>query len=444
MTTTIIVAVSLIALLALALIGAYKWLKHLAANDKLLACFVPTNEAVAINRGGTFHRFLFDPTGGTHLNDPHSWQYLDRFRPWERIPNRYPIDNSLAGKMHPLFAHKDERNWFTRLTGIYFFLPFIEEVDRYPFDWTTYIKTEIDAAGKKTHLTNPHTNSDGSVRMVRSIYAKTVQYYGQVMVLTQDGIDVLVNFTFDVDLTNPFVARFARGNFLGQVKSRLEAELRNYIGGETFSKLFSETDSGSTATGTTPTAGGRGRFYENNVKRLNDHTEEDPTASGTMIGPGIEELYGVSIKAFHILDIQDPTGQSAQQVEARQRLEIARKNLEISAVNVDEERNKGIAAAAKQREINTVDIQRARELMAIETGGAAATKITVARTLFAGAKVVSVGGNGLNTIVNLGDLDGPTTPTSTTTAPAASTPPAARPAPTATPATPARAGRTGP
>lgn len=387
----------LIALTALT-IGAYTWLKHLAENDKFFACYVPTNEVVAINRGGAFHRFLFDPTGGTHLNDPRSWQFDSLYRPWERLPNTWDWHKSSQHKV----IYVDERNWFTRLTGIYFFLPLIESVDEYPFDWTTYVKTEIDATGKKKHFLKPHDKEE-----VRSIYAKVVQYYGQVMVLTQDGIDVLVDFTFDVDLTNPFVARFARGNFLGQVKSRLEAELRNYVGDQLFAQLFSETDTKKPETpGGAARAGGHGRFYENFVKKLNLHIENDPVIGDV----GFEALYGVTVKAFHILDIQDPTGQSAKQVEARQSLEIARKALEISEVKAQEEHNRGKGEANRQREINTVEIARAKALMEIETATPWATKVAMAGKLFANAKVVSMGENGLKTLINPDNLSDPAPP----------------------------------
>ncbi len=432
--TTIITLVYLIIILALA-IGAYKWLKNLAAEDKFSVCYVPTNEVVGIRRGGAFHRFLFDPTGGTHLNDPRSWQYFDKIRPWERIPNCWNDDPKLAGKMHPEFEHVDERNWFTRLTGIYFFLPFVEEVDRYPFEWDTYTGTKVSADGKtKTHEFRPHPGEN-----VRSIYAKVVQYYGQVMVLTQDGIEVLVNFTFDVDLTNPFVARFTRGNFLGQVKSRLEAELRNYIGSETFSQLFSETDSGTPAAGTTPTAGGRGKFYENYVRRLNASIDTAPCVAG----PGIEELYGVSIKAFHILDIQDPTGRSTRQVEARQELEIAKKGVQIAAELADAKAITGGGTRRHDEEVNAARVKLERELMEIRTSDKGAVSIAKAEVLFRNARVVSIGDGGIKALISLSDLDDP--PTGTATAPTSATiPPAARPVSTVATATPARAGRTGP
>lgn len=421
-TSTVILTLAYLAIFASLLIGAYKWLKHLAAEDKLFVCLVPTNEVVGIRRGGTFHRFLFDPTDGTHLNDPRSWQYLDTFRPWERIPNSYPIDGSLAGKMHSEFKHVDERNWFTRMTGIYFFLPFVEEVDMYPFDWTTYLRTEIDAAGKKTHVTKPHTKPDGSPREIRSVYAKVVQYYGQSMVLTQDGIEVLVNFTFDVDLTNPFVARFARGNFLGQVKSRLEAELRNYIGDQTFSQLFSEDDSKKSAPGAPAKAGGHGRFYEGFVKILNAHVEKDPeSGKPDEKSGGIETLYGVTIKAFHILDIQDPTGHSAKQVEARQKLEIAKQGVKIAKENADAKAEEGEGIRRHDESVNAAKVRLEKELMEIRTLKPEAVQIAVAEALFSNAQVVSLGKGGIKPFINLDNLKGRTPPTTTATAPAAAT-----------------------
>lgn len=403
MTTTIISLVYLTILLTLA-IGAYKWLKHLAAEDMLFVCKVPLNEAVGIRRGGAFQRFLFDPTGGTHLNDPRSWQFLRTFRAWERIPNSYPADHSLAGKMHPNFVYKDERNWVTRFTGLYFFWPWLEEVDKYEFTWSVYLGTTVNNGVPE------HNIKLREKKLVRSFYAKVTQYHWRVAATTQDNQTVLGDFTFDLDGINPFVARFDRDNFLGHVQSLIEAELRNYVGRQTISDLLSEDD-----------ADGRAKFYETQIKDKDNH---------------VRESYGVSIKAVHILSFKGPPGPASELMTARIAAQAAVERTKAVAQEAQQALLRGNADNAVKQGAADVEVNKARALMQIRTGNAAATKVAVAETLFAGAKVVSVGAGGLNTLINLADLDA-LAPTTTATAPAST----GAAAPTATPA---RAGRTTP
>ena len=356
-----------IALTFVAILLAIYWF----AQEKLQFFFLMpvSGRAHAIVRSKELIDIITPPDSGLHINRPDDSNFDSNFPAWEVLNNFGNEEESIDGGMLPVRPWADTRNPIEKLLGVHAFnWLFGRRVHWYTHSWSETTQPEG---------TNVDYVPRSRVEKVGWIFLKSFQYYEEAIALPISGnISVNVRYTFTTRTTNPHTSLFKNDDYLKQIKTAIEAQLRDWVGRQDFDQLRSETDTN-----------GLKAFYEFYVKELNKNLPGQPR------GIGFRKKFGQVVEDVNILSIvmtTDPTGENEKTLQrkwkAEQDTEAKKKEAEGIFATGDAEAKvilaKGLATA-----------QAAEALLKAQTLTGARVRIAERQVLFPGAKTVVIGGD---------------------------------------------------
>ena len=337
-----------------------------------------SGRAHLITKGKEVIDIVTPPDSGVHINKPGDSNFDPNFPEWEVLNNRNLPEEGSSVTV-PVRPWHDTRSLIEKWLGVHAFNWLLGyRVLWFKHSWSELIQPE---GSNVAYVARSRSEKVGSILL------SSFQYYEEAVAVPIKGnISVNIRYTITTRTRNPHTSVVKNDDWLGQIKTIIEAQLRDWTGEQSFDDLRSETDKT-----------GLEAFYKLRVTKLNKEIPGQPT------GVGFRKKFGQEVEDVNIISIvltADPTGENEK---------ILRRKWEAEqnyAAKVEEA--KGILATGKAEarvilSKGAATAMAADRLLRAQTSTTDRRRIAERQVLFPGAKTVVIGGDAAKVLLQTED-----------------------------------------